>query len=45
VGQVWQVYYEATPVPAALTGGQVVIVVDPAGANRTFIRIDARVVL
>jgi hypothetical protein len=38
-------YYEATPVPAALTDGQVVIVVDPAGASRTFIRIDARAVL
>lgn len=38
-------YYEAVSVPAALTGGQVVIVVDPAGANRTFIRIDAQVVL
>ncbi len=35
-------YYEATSVPAVLTGGQVVIVVDPAGANRTFIRIDAQ---
>jgi hypothetical protein len=38
-------YYEAVSAPAALTGGQVVIVVDPAGANRTFIRIDAQAVL
>ena len=38
-------YYEAVSVPAALTGGQVVIVVDPAGANQTFIRVDAQAVL
>jgi hypothetical protein len=38
-------YYQATSVPAALTAGQVVIVVDPAGAGRTFIRIDAQAVL
>jgi hypothetical protein len=38
-------YYQALSAPAALTGGQVVIVVDPAGANRTFIRIDAQAVL
>jgi hypothetical protein len=38
-------YYEAVSVPAALTGGQVVIVVDPAGASQTFVRIDAQVVL
>lgn len=38
-------YYEAVSVPAALTGGQVVIVVDPAGASQTFIRIDAQAVL
>jgi hypothetical protein len=38
-------YYEALSAPAALTGGQVVIVVDPAGVNRTFIRIDAQAVL
>jgi hypothetical protein len=38
-------YYQATSVPSALTAGQVVIVVDPAGAGRTFIRIDAQAVL
>jgi hypothetical protein len=38
-------YYNATAVPAALTSGQVVIVVDPAGPGRTFVRIDAQVVL
>jgi hypothetical protein len=38
-------YYQATSVPAALTAGQVVVVVDPAGAGRTYIRIDAQVVL
>jgi hypothetical protein len=38
-------YYQATSVPAALTGGQVVVVVDPAGTGRTFIRIDAQAVL
>jgi hypothetical protein len=38
-------YYEAAAVPAALTGGQVVIVVDPAGASQTFIRVDAQAVL
>ena len=38
-------YYEALSAPAALTGAQVVIVVDPAGANRTFIRVDAQAVL
>ena len=38
-------YYNATSVPAALTAGQVVIVVDPAGPGQTFIRIDAQAVL
>jgi hypothetical protein len=38
-------YYDATSVPAALTAGQVVIVIDPAGPGQTFIRVDAQVVL
>lgn len=38
-------YYQATSVPAVLTGGQVVIVVDPAGTGRTFVRVDAQAVL
>jgi hypothetical protein len=38
-------YYQARSVPAVLTEGQVVIVVDPAGPGRTFIRVDAQAVL
>ena len=38
-------YFEATSVPAALTGAQVTVVLDPTGPKTTFVRVDAQVEL